>query len=148
VLCLNGGISSQYTLPWGTAAGVRQEVKACLRYLAHGGGYVIGPSKSILADTPFENTVALVETILNQPTKPLPVTDKLPESVPELEKVYKAFHLQPQPPKRRNKMASSCFQVLVGSSRFGSTTRRVNMPTWRLRMGHLDVPITQHILKK
>jgi uroporphyrinogen decarboxylase len=91
-LCLNGGISSQYTLPLGTAAGVRQEVSACLRYLAHGGGYVIGPSKSILADTPFENTVALVETILNQPTKPLPVTDKLPESVPELEKVYKAFH--------------------------------------------------------
>jgi len=91
-LCLNGGISSQYTLPWGTAAGVRQEVTACLRYLAHGGGYVIGPSKSILADTPFENTVALVETILKQPIKPLPVKAKLPESVPELEKVYKAFH--------------------------------------------------------
>jgi len=91
-LCLNGGISSQYTLPMGTAAGVRQEVTACLRYLAHGGGYVIGTTKGILADTPFENTVALVETILNQPVKPLPVTESLPDSVPELEKVYKAFH--------------------------------------------------------
>ena len=91
-LCLNGGISSQYTLPMGTAADVRQEVTACLRYLAHGGGYVIGPTKGILADTPFENTVALVETILNQPAKPLPVTESLPDSVPELEKVYKAFH--------------------------------------------------------
>ena len=92
VLCLNGGISSQYTLPLGTAEDVRREVTACLRYMAHGGGYVAGPAKHILPDTPFENIVALFETILDQPVQPLPTSEILRDSVPELERVYSAFH--------------------------------------------------------
>lgn len=91
VLCLNGGISSQYTLPLGTPADVRREAAACLRYMAHGGGYVIGPSKSILADTPVENIVALFETILDQPVQPLPASEALPDSIRDLERVYTAF---------------------------------------------------------
>lgn len=91
-LCLNGGISSQYTLPWGTSADVQQEVTACLRYLGRGGGYIIGPTKSILPETPLENILALFETILNQPTKPLPMSEPFPDHVGELEKIYMAFH--------------------------------------------------------
>jgi uroporphyrinogen decarboxylase len=90
-LCLNGGISSQFTLPLGTAEDVRREVAACLRYMAHGGGYVVGPAKHILPDTPFENIVALFETILDQPVQPLPAAEKLRDSVPELERVYSTF---------------------------------------------------------
>ena len=95
VLCLNGGVSSQYTLPFGTPADVRREVSACLRYLGHKGGYVIGPAKSILPDTPFENVIALFDTILNQSldtAKHLSATEQLPDFIPDLNKVYSAFH--------------------------------------------------------
>lgn len=91
-LCLNGGISSQYTLPWGTPKDVQQEVIACLRYMARGGGYIIGPAKSIFPETPFENILALFEVILNQPAKPQPMSEPFPERVFELEKVFMTFH--------------------------------------------------------
>jgi uroporphyrinogen decarboxylase len=91
-LCLNGGISSQYTLPWGTPEDVRQEVTACLRYLGRSGGYIIGPTKSIFPETPSDNILALYETIINQPTGPLPISEPFPACVPELERVYRAFH--------------------------------------------------------
>lgn len=91
-LCINGGISSQYTLPWGTPADVIQEVTACLRYLGKGGGYIIGPTKSFLPETPFENILSLFQTILNQPVDPLSENEPFPDCVPALERVYNAFH--------------------------------------------------------
>jgi uroporphyrinogen decarboxylase len=93
-LCLNGGISSQYTLPWGTPADVAEETRACMRYLGQGGGYIVGPTKSILPDTPPQNSAALFETILNQTERPLPAAEPLPERVPELQRVFSAFHTQ------------------------------------------------------
>jgi uroporphyrinogen decarboxylase len=92
-LCLNGGISTQLTLPRGSADDVRQEVDACLRYLGHKGGFVIGPAKPIMADVPMGNAVALLDAILSQP--PLherEINGRLPDRVQALRRVYASFH--------------------------------------------------------
>jgi uroporphyrinogen decarboxylase len=90
-LCMNGGISSQYTLPWGTPSDVYKEVNACIKYLARGGGFVIGPTKSILPETPVRNIVTLFESILDQSTKPLGLDEVFPDHIYELERVYISF---------------------------------------------------------
>jgi uroporphyrinogen decarboxylase len=92
-LCLNGGISTQYTLPRGTSQDVQREVEACLRYLGRSGGYVISPSKPILPDVPSANAYALIEAIVNQPiVNRLDDADLLPDRVDALWRVYSAFH--------------------------------------------------------
>jgi uroporphyrinogen decarboxylase len=92
-LCLNGGISTQYTLPRGTPQDVRREVQACLRYLGRGGGYVISPSKPILPDVPPANAHTLIEAIVNQTIVNRPDdADLLPDRVDALWRVYAAFH--------------------------------------------------------
>jgi uroporphyrinogen decarboxylase len=91
-LCLNGGISSQYTLPWGTPFDVASETCACLRYLGQAGGYIIGPAKCILPDTPPQNSAALFGAILNQAVRPLSSGEPLPAHAPALARVYSAFH--------------------------------------------------------
>ncbi len=91
-LCLNGGVSSQHTLPRGTAEEVRCEAEACLRYLGRGGGYVFSPAKAILPDVPPENAVALIDAALHQSARPLPAHLPLPARVEPLWRVYEAFH--------------------------------------------------------
>jgi uroporphyrinogen-III decarboxylase len=92
-LCLNGGISTQYTLPRGTPQDVRREVEACLRYLGRNGGYVISPTKPILPDVPSANAQTLIDAIVNQRTASGPdATFPLPERVDALWRVYAAFH--------------------------------------------------------
>lgn len=91
-LCLNGGISTQLTLPRGSVSEVRREVDACLRYLGHHGGYVIGPAKPIMEGVPPANAVALMETILNQPSMPERRVDgPLPQRVDALWRVYESY---------------------------------------------------------
>jgi uroporphyrinogen decarboxylase len=65
-LCLMGGISTQHTLHQGTPADVTREVRACLKDMAAGGGYVMAPAKAILPGVPVENAVALIEAFLKQ----------------------------------------------------------------------------------
>jgi uroporphyrinogen decarboxylase len=65
-VCLNGGISTQQTLPQGSVDDVRNEVAACIRLLGKGGGYIMGPAKPILPDVPLANAVALIEALVNQ----------------------------------------------------------------------------------
>jgi uroporphyrinogen decarboxylase len=60
-LAFHGGISIQRTLPFGTPDDVRREVRERIEALAPGGGYVLGPSHNIQADTPVENVEALLE---------------------------------------------------------------------------------------
>jgi uroporphyrinogen decarboxylase len=91
-LCLNGGISTQLTLPRGTVSEVRREVEACLHLLGEGGGYVISPAKAILPDVPLENAIALIDALTNQaialPDEPWnPIT-----RVEALKRVYAEFH--------------------------------------------------------
>lgn len=91
-LCLNGGASTQLTLPWGTPADVRREVKACLHLLGEGGGYIFSPAKAILPEVPPANAATLIDAMLHQP--PLRGRRGLPPSELEdaLMSVYTRFH--------------------------------------------------------
>ena len=60
-LAFHGGISIQRTLPFGTPDDVRREVRERIEALAPGGGYIVGPSHNVQADTPVENVEALLE---------------------------------------------------------------------------------------
>jgi uroporphyrinogen decarboxylase len=61
-LCFEGGVSVQHTLPFGTVADVRDEVRHLISTLGRNGGYLLGPSHAIQAGTPPENVVAMFET--------------------------------------------------------------------------------------
>lgn len=61
-LCFQGGISVQTTLPFGSVEDVREEVRARIRVLGKGGGYILSPSHTIMGGTPPENIVAMFET--------------------------------------------------------------------------------------
>lgn len=92
-LCLNGGISTQFTLPRGTARDVQREVAACLYLLGKGGGYVISPAKAILPDVPLENAAVLIDALVNQKTTPPEDESWNPTSQAEiLNRVYTEFH--------------------------------------------------------
>jgi uroporphyrinogen decarboxylase len=58
----HGGVDNQYTLAFGSAEEVRQEVRDNLRILGAGGGYILAPCHNIQAISPPENIVALYET--------------------------------------------------------------------------------------
>ena len=56
-----GGISTQQTLPYGTADDVRREAKQVRDMLADGGGYIFAPAQAIQADVPLDNVRALLD---------------------------------------------------------------------------------------
>ncbi len=58
-LCFKGAVDEQHVLPFGSPDDVIAEVKLRLRQLAPGGGYILGPSHAIQADTSVENVLAL-----------------------------------------------------------------------------------------
>lgn len=63
-ILLNGGIDSRNVLINGDPDYVRAETKRVLDIMAPGGGYVAGASHDyILGDTPFENVLAMFDTI-------------------------------------------------------------------------------------
>jgi uroporphyrinogen decarboxylase len=62
VLCFQGGVSVQRTIPFGTADDVRAEVRQLIEVLGQDGGYILGPSHAIQAGTPPENITALFDT--------------------------------------------------------------------------------------
>ncbi len=63
-LCFAGGVSVQRTLPFGTPEDVRAEVRRLRATLGRDGGYLLGPSHAIQADTSAENIVALFDTAM------------------------------------------------------------------------------------
>jgi len=60
-LLFHGAVDNQFTLPFGTAADVRQEVAENYRILGAGGGYILAPCHNIQAVSPAENIVAMYE---------------------------------------------------------------------------------------
>lgn len=64
-LCFEGGVSVQTTLPFGTPGDVREEVRMLIDTLGQDGGYILGPSHYIQANTPPENIVAMFDTAVN-----------------------------------------------------------------------------------
>jgi len=61
-VCFHGGVDNQYTLPFGSAEDVREEVACNLRTLGRiGTGYVLAPCHNIQANTPIENILAMYQ---------------------------------------------------------------------------------------
>ena len=60
-IAFQGGISIQRTLPFGTPEEVREEAERVLAAMKPEGGFIVGTSHKIQADTPVENVLALIE---------------------------------------------------------------------------------------
>lgn len=60
-LVFHGAVDNQYTLPFGSAAEVRQEVEDNLRILGEGGGYILAPCHNIQPVSPVENVIAMYQ---------------------------------------------------------------------------------------
>jgi uroporphyrinogen decarboxylase len=65
-LCFYGGISTQRTLPYGTVAEIKDEVKRLIEVVGENGGYVASPAHDIPADAKAENIAAMIEVLQNQ----------------------------------------------------------------------------------
>jgi len=65
-LCFYGGISTQRTLPYGTVAEVKDEVKRLIEVVGENGGYIASPAHDIPADAKAENIAAMIEVLQNQ----------------------------------------------------------------------------------
>lgn len=65
-LAFHGGLSTQKTLPYGSAADVRKEVGRLLEYGLNG-GYVFAPAHAVEGDVPVENIVAFIGAVQSQP---------------------------------------------------------------------------------
>jgi len=61
-----GGISTQKTLPFGTPAQVREEVKRLLDQVGRQGGYIASPAHDIPKDAKPENIAAMIEVLQAQ----------------------------------------------------------------------------------
>jgi uroporphyrinogen decarboxylase len=58
-----GTIDEQHTLPFGTPADVRREVRERIASVGCGGGLLIGPTHHVQLDTPLENFHAMIDAI-------------------------------------------------------------------------------------
>lgn len=65
-LSFYGGISTQKTLPFGTVAQVKEEVRLLIERIGCQGGYIAAPAHSIPADAKPENIAAMIEILKNQ----------------------------------------------------------------------------------
>jgi uroporphyrinogen decarboxylase len=65
-LAFYGGMSTQRTLPYGSAQDVREETERLLE-LGREGGYVFSPAHDVEGDVPLENMLAFLEVIQAQP---------------------------------------------------------------------------------
>ena len=61
-----GGVSTQRTLPYGTPADVRAEMRERIRVLGEGGGYILAPSHELQKDVPLENMLAFIDEAQHQ----------------------------------------------------------------------------------
>jgi hypothetical protein len=66
-----GGVDTQHTLPFGTPADVRREVRERIRAFGPGGGFVFNPIHNVQAQTPIENLLAMFETLREYGRYPL-----------------------------------------------------------------------------
>jgi len=65
-LAFHGGLSTQKTLPYGTAEDVKRETKRLLE-LGRDGGYILAPAHAVEGDVPLENMLAFIDTVQEQP---------------------------------------------------------------------------------
>jgi len=65
-LAFYGGISTQRTLPYGTEAQVRDEVRRLIDRVGRDGGYIAAPAHDIPRDAKPGNIAAMIEELQNQ----------------------------------------------------------------------------------
>jgi uroporphyrinogen decarboxylase len=65
-LAFHGGLSTQRTLPYGSAQDVRRETEHLLA-LGREGGYIFAPAHDVEGDVPLENMLAFVNVLHQQP---------------------------------------------------------------------------------
>jgi uroporphyrinogen decarboxylase len=65
-LCFHGGIGIQDLLVQGTPQQVKSEVQRMIDVIGAGGGYILSPAHSVLADTPVQNIVTMIEVFKSQ----------------------------------------------------------------------------------
>ena len=65
-LAFHGGLSTQRTLPYGSAEDVRRATKHLLD-LGREGGYIFAPAHDVEGDVPLENILAFIEMLQQQP---------------------------------------------------------------------------------
>ena len=58
-----GGVRTQSTLPYGTPAEVKEEVRQQVKILGKGGGYVFNTIHNTQANVPVENFIAMIEAL-------------------------------------------------------------------------------------
>ncbi len=61
-----GAVDTQYFLPHGSAEEVKKEVRRVVEIMSPGGGYLLSPVHTILADTPPQNILAMVEAVVQE----------------------------------------------------------------------------------
>lgn len=59
-----GGLGSQSLMPFGTPQEVRAETHKLVNQMGAGGGYILGPTKTLQVDTPVANAAAAVEAFI------------------------------------------------------------------------------------
>ena len=62
-ICIKGNVDCTKTLVYGTGQAVEEEVKACIRQAARGGGYILSSSNMIHSGVKPENYVAMIEAL-------------------------------------------------------------------------------------
>ncbi len=62
-ICFHGTISTQRTLPFGSAEDVAEEVRLRIETVGKDGGFIVAPAHNIQPDTPIENILALYEEV-------------------------------------------------------------------------------------
>jgi uroporphyrinogen decarboxylase len=70
-ISLWAAVSTQKTLPFGTAKDVENEVRERIKTCAPGGGFLIAPTHNIQLDTPFENIEAFYSSIKKYGSYPI-----------------------------------------------------------------------------
>ena len=58
-----GGIDTQKTLPFGTPAEIKKEVRRNIRIFSENGGYVFNPVHNVQSNVPLENIIAMLEAV-------------------------------------------------------------------------------------
>ena len=61
-----GALGVQRTVPFGTPAEIRDEIRELRRTLGKGGGFILAPAKHLNSSVPAENLAAIYETFIEE----------------------------------------------------------------------------------